>query len=193
VKKNHFLREAVTLFRRPPEESYIQELTEALGKQVPTEEVSNKLSVLVFRLGHEWMAIPTIFFKEVAHRRPVHRIPHRSEKILLGVVNLNGRLELYIALHELLQIEISGSQPLSRIPYQLDRMIAISKEGELWVFPVNEIDGIYHWNLSEMENVPITISKSTINYVKGIMNMEHKRVGLIDEELLFSSLKRSIQ
>lgn len=197
-EKEHHLSDsspytASDLFKRPAEEKYIQEWTEALGKQTFSEQSSDKLSVVVFRLGKEWLALPTIFFKEVTHRRPMHRIPHRSGKILLGIVNLNGELELYVALHELLQIEALIAPSSSLIHYQLDRMVAIIKEGERWVFPVDEMDGIYEWDLSKIENVPVTISKSSINYIKGIMKMKEKSVGLLDEELLFSSLKRSIQ
>ncbi len=97
---------ASRLLDRKPEDGYIKEWTEGLRQPYHSENAGETLSVLVFRLGKEWLALPTIFFKEVMHRRPVHRIPHRSSKILLGIVNLNGELKLYVALHELLQIEM---------------------------------------------------------------------------------------
>lgn len=179
---------AARLFERPPDEAYIQEWTEVL-KEPAADEIIETLSVLVFRLGKEWLALPTICFQEVAHRRPVHRIPHRSGNILQGLVNFNGKLELYIHLHALLQIEILNISHSNHILYQRNRMVAIIKEGELWVFPVDEVDRIYHWPLSAVEDVPATILKSTVNYVKGMMYMDDKIVGLLDEELLFSSLR----
>lgn len=181
------------LFERSPTQEYIEEWTEALMQHPSPEKFKGALSVMVFRLGREWLALPTICFKEVAHRRPVHRIPHRSDKILLGIVNLNGELKLCVAAHQLLEIEsftLPGSNSFS---YHYDRMIAIAKEGDLWVFPVDEIDGIYDWDLAVIEKVPVNLSKSTANFLKGIMKMGNKSVGLLDEELLFSSLKRSIQ
>jgi chemotaxis-related protein WspD len=185
--------EASHLFERSPDREYIREWTESLSQVVNPEQISETISVLVFRLGREWLALSTIFLKEVAHRRPVHRIPHRHSKVLQGVVNLNGELQLYIALHELLQIEMSTGPNLDPLSYQSDRMVAIIKGGELWVFPVDEVDGIYSWNLSEIENVPVNISKSTANYIKGIIKMENRSIGLLDEELLFASLNRSFQ
>ena len=71
-------------------------------------------------------------------------------------------------------------------------MVAIAKEGELWVFPVDGIEGIYNADLSLIENVPVNIKKSTVNYIKGILKMEGKAVGLLDDDLLFPSLKRSL-
>jgi chemotaxis-related protein WspD len=165
---------ASRLFQKVPDKAYIEEWTQSLSQLEFSEQVLNALSVLVFR-------------------RSVHVVPHRSGKILQGVVNLNGELELYVALHELLQIETSIAFQTSRLPYQRDRMMAIVKDGELWTFPVDEVDGIYKWNLLEIENVPVNVSKSAVNYIKGIMKMENRSIGLLDEELLFASLKRSLQ
>lgn len=149
------------------------------------------LSVVIFRLNQEWLALPTLYFKEVIQRRSVHRIPHRINKILLGVVNLNGNLQLCVNLHAFLEIESDRSSVLKHLSYQQERMIAIAKEQDLWVFSVDEIDGIYQWRLSDIEYLPIPSSLSTSAY-KGSMNMDKKKVKLLDEELLFSSLKRSI-
>jgi chemotaxis-related protein WspD len=184
---------ASRLFQKVPDKEYIEEWTQSISQPEFPEQALNVLSVLVFRLGKEWLALPTIFCKEITHRRSVHVVPHRSGKILQGVVNLKGELELYVALHELLQIETSIAFQTSRLPYQRNRMMAIIKDGEFWTFPVDEVDGIYKWNLVEIENVPVNVSKSAINYIKGIMKMENRSIGLLDEELLFASLKRSLQ
>lgn len=189
--KEHSLYEASTLFERAPSQEYIEEWTESL-LQALSETPKDILSVMVFRIGQEWLALPTVYFKEVTVRRLVHPLPHKNNKILQGVVNLNGELKLYVALDQLLEIESTAYPP--RYPYQEDRMMAIAKEGDLWVFPVDEIDGIYHWeDLSSLENVPVNVSKSKADYLKGIMKIGNKSIGLLDEELLFASLKRSVQ
>jgi chemotaxis-related protein WspD len=181
------------LFERAAPSEYIEEWTNALMQPPSSEKGEETLSYMVFRLGVEWLALPTVFFKEVTTRRSVHRIPHLGGKILQGIVNLNGELKLYVALDRLLEIKSIPSSPSSNVQYQQDRIMAIAKEGDLWVFPVDEIYGIYRWNLAHLENVPANISKSTADFLKGIMKLENKSVGLLDEELLFSSLKRSIQ
>lgn len=183
---------ADALFDKQVDKQYIEEWTRSLFDLELQEPPLNTLSVIVFRLGKEWLALATVFCKEITHRRPVHTIPHRSGKVLKGIVNLNGELQLYVALHEMMQIETSIEFNPSRLPYQRNRMMAIIKDGEQWTFPVDEVDGIYRWNLLKIENVPVTVSKSALNYIKGIMKMENKTAGLIDEELLFASLKRSL-
>lgn len=183
---------AAPLFERMPSQDYIEEWMHSLIELEIQEPPLNTLSVLIFRLGKEWLALATIYCKEITHRRPFHVIPHRTGKVLQGIVNLSGELELYVAMHELLQIETS-IEFQTGLSYQRNRMMAIIKDGEQWVFPVDEVSGIYKWNLLKIENVPINVSKSAVNYIKGIMRIEDKSVGLLDEELLFASLKRSIQ
>ena len=36
--------------------------------------------------------------------RPVHRVPHRSNSVLTGLVNLQGQVQLCISLHGLLGV-----------------------------------------------------------------------------------------
>ena len=46
--------------------------------------------------------------------RPVHRIPHRSNDVLIGLVNLRGQLQLCVSLHGLLGVEVAGASPHAR-------------------------------------------------------------------------------
>ena len=72
------------------------------------------------------------------------------------------------------------------------RMIAISKDGNQWIFPVDEVLGVFHFNLDHMKNVPVTVVKSKVNYLKGVISTRGHNIGYIDEELLFASLERSL-
>jgi chemotaxis-related protein WspD len=187
--EDHFVEK---LLQRPITKDYQEEWTDVLMKYQEMLEAEKVISVVIFRLSKEWLALPTIFFKEVIQHRPIHHIPHRTGKILLGVVNLEGVLRLCIDLQHLLQITPCFVPCSLRGFHQSDRMIAIQKEGELWVFLADEIEGIDVWDLSLIENVPINMTKSAANYLKGMMNKGNKRVGLLDEELLFYSLMRNL-
>lgn len=180
------------LFDRIPSDEYVREWTEALMKEPSPEEPKKTLSLLVFRLGEELFALKTDYVKEVAKIRAVHHIPNRSGDILLGLVNLNGELQLCVALHRFLGIAAAPAPLKDKDPHHQERMVAIAKEAELWVFPVDGIEGIFNADLSLIENVPVNIKKSAVNYIKGILKMEGKTVGLLDDELLFPSLKRSL-
>ena len=68
----------------------------------------NAISVLIFRLGEEWLAFRTQAVAEVTTPRPMHRVPHRSNQILGGLVNLQGQVQLCVSLHGLLGVAIAS-------------------------------------------------------------------------------------
>jgi chemotaxis-related protein WspD len=184
------------LLERQAEESYTEEWTDLLAKQKIEEEVTTETSIVIFRLVNEWLAISTAIFSEVAQVRTLHRIPHRKESILLGMVNLRGQLTLCVNMQNLLEIESPATSESYKKPQLGDtaykRMLAIQQEQENWIFPVDEVYGIFHCEVSRLENVPVTIAKSTANYLKGVISWNNRSVGYLDEGLLFYSLRRSI-
>ena len=63
------------------------------------------VSFLIFRLGEEGLAFRTRTVAEVTTPRPVHRVPHRSNRVFVGLVNLQGRAELCVSMHGLLGVD----------------------------------------------------------------------------------------
>jgi chemotaxis-related protein WspD len=57
---------------------------------------SESTSMLVFRLGREWLALPATSLVEVTALRPLHRVPHRTSGVLEGLVNIRGQLQLCV-------------------------------------------------------------------------------------------------
>ena len=55
------------------------------------EEVVTR-SLLMFRLGEEWLGIATRCLVEVAPLQPIHSLPHQRSRALLGVANVRGAL-----------------------------------------------------------------------------------------------------
>lgn len=180
------------LLERIPDESYILEWSELLQEQKNKTERKDEKSIVVFRLGREWLGMATTIFHEVAERRMVHKIPHRSGNILMGMTNLRGQLRICVNMHNLLEIEGAqqGNIQSSSVIYR--RMLAIQCNDEFWIFPVDEVFGIHRFDPLKMENVPVTVSKSTANYIKGMITWDNMNIGILDEELLLYSLKRSL-
>ena len=175
------------LLERPPEASYLQEWADLLAKQKPIHEEKVLNSVVIFRLAKEWLAFSTVLFSEVTTNRDVHKIPHASSSVLLGAVNLGGQLIPCVSMHRVLEIEPNGDSSATK------RMLAIQNNDEKWIFPVDDVFGLFHCDLSRLENVPVTVSKSTANYMRGVFPWMDRSVGFLDEELLFYSLRRSLQ
>jgi chemotaxis-related protein WspD len=178
------------LLDRPLEQEHIEEWTQLLAKPVEAPKEIHEMAVVIFRLGNELLALPTNVFVEVAESRKVHKIPHRSNSILMGMVNVNGQLQLCIALHKLLQIELDPM--CSTGPLHPLRMLLIQKNGEKWIFPCNEVFGIHYCDSIHLSNVPITVAKSSANFLRGVINWNERAVGFLDEELLFYHLNKEL-
>ena len=147
--------------------------------------------MLVFRLGDEWLSLPTSIFREVSAMRPVHRIPHRTNQIVCGLANVRGELLVYISLGRLLGIKKGKRYALDSIKGSFsERLLVIENEGQRFVFPVSEIYGIHRYRAGDLFEAPTTIANASASYIKGIFTLEHRHVGRLDEEVLFQALAR---
>lgn len=191
MSDNNF-KAATRLLETQADPVYLNEWLAILAQ--PNEEFEDLAEepVVVFRLHGEWLALSAYNFKEIIPYKKVHGIPHRSNKTILGFVNIRGQLSLCISMHHLLgasQCVIPAHAPQHK--EKLLRMACIHTGEQKWVFPADEIYGIYRLNCEQKYNVPITVSKSTANYLEGMFQIEDKIVGLINKEVLFESLMRN--
>lgn len=187
-----FSREGRTLFDRPPPDDYIEEWKAQLAKTKPVE-TGDAVSAIAFRLGREWVALKSAFLEEIVAVRDIHTIPHRTNAILLGMVNVRGELLLCASISQVLRLEEheeSSEKEHGRAVFR--RMVVASHSGDRWVFPVDEVDRIRRISASSLEPVPVTIARAATAFSQGIFIIDDRRIALLDEELLFSALRRSL-
>lgn len=176
---------ASLLLNRPTEGAYIEEWTRLLAASRTETPIQNNLSLVVFRLGKEWMALSTLVFLEITENKLVRGIPHRMGDVLKGLINLRGQLCLCVDLPKLLEIE-----PYKESSAHSQRVVAIGLNKQRWVFLTDEILGIFSCDMDSLKNIPVTVAKSTANYFKGTVVLEGRHVSVLDEELLFYSLEK---
>lgn len=160
----------------------------AAPKTVETDRTSHP--VLIFRLGIEWLALPTTIVREVADCRPVHKVPHRSG-VLRGLVNLNGRLEPCVSLHALLGVEPDPA-PASKSQRTRPRLLLIGEEGQSFAFQADEVLGTHRYPPGKLRDIPATLAHSLARYSRGLIGMQQRTVGCLDEGLLFPALERTL-
>ena len=149
-----------------------------------------KASALLFRIGNEWLALPTRAFEEVAERRPIHSLPHRRQGMVLGLANIRGELVVCVSLGRLLGIEKSGTRRTPRTIY--DRLLVANWDGQRLAFPVEEVHGICRFEPHQLKSTPATVSLSNQTCSRGILQWQERAVGYLDAEVLFSTLNRSL-
>lgn len=189
-----------TLFDREPPGHFVDEWTRALAED-HSRDAGEIEPVVIFRVGEEWLAIDARTAVEVNEWRVVHRIPHRSDRLLLGLVNVRGELHLGISLRELLGIDAAQPDAVrlaakesgsAYAAVEQRRLLVVERGACRWVFQVDEVVGVRHVPVVELVNVPTTVAKGTTQASRAVFPFEHRRVGLLNEDRIFDMLQRRI-
>ena len=186
-----FSRAGRRLLESDAPEGYLEQWSQLLAQEQRELERDTQ-SVILFRLGDEWMGISVTLLDEVVPMKTVHRVPHRNNPVLKGLINVRGELQICVSLGSLMKItkgDISGTDIVKGI---YERMIVISYDGSRYVFPVSEIKGVHRYREADLKHAPATAVNCAANYLKGMLVVEEKHVGLIDHELLFPALEKGI-
>lgn len=179
-----------SLLEREIPADYLLDWASSLTEE-KTEPTAGTLSVVIFRLGREWLALSALLFQEVTPLSPVRTLPHRTNQIFRGLVNIRGELQLCISLRDLLGIEqVTAPSTDSHVAYR--RMVVVQKQKSSWVFPVDEVYGVQSIRPDEIGNLPATLSNAKDTYTKGIINWHNHSVSYLDDELLFYTLNRRV-
>jgi len=149
-----------------------------------------KTSALLFRLGAEWLALPTSAFQEIAEHRVLHSLPHRRLGIVLGLVNVRGELLLCASLARLLGLE--PAPPAKRLRTSFDRLLVADWEGQRFTFPVDEVHGVHRFHQADLREPPATVARSSLACARGVFPWRNLAVGMLDADAVFAALNRNL-
>jgi chemotaxis-related protein WspD len=124
------------LDREPPGE-YIEELTKMIARPEIKQDGLQK-TVMVFRLGSEWLALPSGLFVELTRPGPIRRVPHRSNSVFLGLVSIRGDIQMCFSVGGLLGVQAAEADKATPAAGILRRFCVVGKHSQRWVFPVDE-------------------------------------------------------
>lgn len=189
------------LLQRPAPNGYLDEWTKLLARESlpsdrlpsvartedsPTEE---SVSLTIFRIGQEWLALPVWVIKEATQICPIHTLPHRTSHVFLGIVNIRGEILMCISLGDLLGLSSRDAPNDSNHPSRgYQRTIVLEIQENRWAFPVDEISSIQRFSSHEMKDPPVVVSKTPDTYTKKIITWQGRRINYIDYELMFYEL-----
>lgn len=161
-------------------------------------------SFLVFRIGDEWLALPTPIFKRIVQTRPIHTLPHRQHRAVLGVVNVQGELLVCLSLAHLLGFDAGGAVQDARdardrrngrddrARQDLPRLLVVSRGEEHAVLPVDQVDGVHRIAIDSFCPPPATLSQAAAAHTRAVAPRHGMSVGLLDAGALFDTLNRSL-
>ncbi len=176
-----------SLLERPMTDEYLGYWTDLMAGE-KEEKREEAVTLLLFRLGEEWFALPAALFREMTTPRRIQRIPHRSSESMLGITSIHGQLHLTFSLFRLLGLtenkeEASKSRKLARFGL-------IDHGGESWVFPMDEVAGVQPVETRLFEPPPVTLVRSAGAFTKSVFPFRDTHVALLDEGLMFYQLKK---
>ncbi len=180
---------ALRLLDRESPEDYVREWTERIAQEKQTVETGT-VSVAIFRIGIEWLALPTRIFQEVAEQCPVHSLPHRTSAAVVGLANVRGELLVCVSLGAVLGLTgESGEKTTARI---FKRLLVTNRDGSRLVFPVDEVFGLHRYHPRELKAAPATLAQGKVSFTIGMIQWRDKTFGCLDDELLFYALNKSL-
>lgn len=188
-----------TLFQREAPAGYLEEWTKLLAQPLTEEVIKSNVSqkanrskesatsVIIFRLKEEWFALPVDIIKEITQVFPIHTLPHRSNQILKGIVNIRGEIITCISLSNLLKLTKYKLNNKNNL-FKISRMIVLEIQDNRWVFKVDEIDSVNRLAPNQIQNSPTALLKKSNTYTKKIIPWNNKKINYLDSDLLFYEL-----
>jgi chemotaxis-related protein WspD len=151
----------------------------------PPDEDSVGRSMLLFRLGEEWLALACACLAEIAPLQSVHSLPHQRSGVLQGVANVRGALVPSLSLAGLLGVEVLPAQ--ERMGRVMPRMLILAAEGGPVVMSVDEIDGIHR-----LDPARLVDGQDAAHFTAAVLQWRGRSVRVLDEQHVLSAVKRSL-
>jgi chemotaxis-related protein WspD len=163
----------------------------ALYDQDKDTEAQVTRSMIVFRLGDEWLALATRTLVEVSPLAPIHSLPHQRSRALLGVANVRGALVPCVSLTELLGLDAATGKASGRV---VPRLLILAAPGGNVVAPVDEVLGIQAFPEQELDAASASQAGSAASgkFTRGVLQWQRRSVRLLDEDLLLHAVMRSL-
>lgn len=178
-----------TLLHTHPPEGYRSEWTKILAAEKKISPIKVK-AAFVFRTGNDWLALPSHMIQEIVNMGQIHTIPNTTSKVLRGLVNIHGQLQICVSIGRILGIEKRQRTAEELDPDYIspERLVVVLQDNHLVAFPVSEVQGIIHYTTDMVKEPPVTISGSKAVYTKGILQLGGKDIGLLKNKPLFKTL-----
>ena len=169
--------------------SFEQEHVEQYATRVDERKVATR-SLMIFRLGDEWLGLATRCLDEVAPMQPIHSLPHQRSRALQGVANVRGALVPCLSLIELLGLDpsLAGTPSLRVMP----RMLIMAAHGGPVVLPVDEVDGIHNIEERVLNAASASGEHASAKYTRGVLQWKTRSLRWLDEEQLLGAISRSL-
>jgi len=177
------------LLNRPHPEGYRSELTRRIAEAGHEKQV-DEFTSLIFRVGAEWLALPSERIREIAVLNTLHTLPHRHNA-LLGLANVRGELLICVDLAIFLESSAIDVATKDKNTPHGQLLVVVTDQGPL-AFPVDEVHGFHRYQEVELRELPATLAGATNTYTYNILPWQGHSVGCLDAQALFRAINQSL-
>jgi chemotaxis-related protein WspD len=112
--------------------------------------------------------------------------------VVQGLVNIRGQLLVCVSLAELLGLENSAEPKKQKSHGASQRLLVTSHKSGGVVFSTQEVHVGHRYHPDELKPLPATVSLAASRHAIGLLAWRDHNVGVLDDELLFYTLNRSL-
>ncbi len=126
---------------------------------------------MIFRIGNEWLALPTHLFVSVAEKTTAHKLPHRVQRS--GIARYRQRRRAAVSLHVARGIAAyrcparTGQRSRHHVVYP--RLLLVSLAKQVFALPVDDLQGISRYAADTLQAPPATVNKGLVRYLTGVL------------------------
>ena len=166
---------------RPLDAADLDSATEHYAKRREAEDTRLE-SLVVFRLGGEWLGLPTSLLDRVADVPAVHTLPHRRSGATAGLVNVGGDLVVHVSLAGLLGIAAAPASDVAGDARRrvVQRLLVLTDVRGKLATTVDEVLGIHHHDDTLLRPVPPTLARAASSYTRAMLIVDGHMVGCLD-------------
>jgi len=164
------------LLARPLTDAELDRATAALAAPIAGRG-GTATSVLVIRAGGELLALPSTETAKVVRTGRVHRVPHRSNDVFLGITNHDGEILLCASLEHAL-----GLTPATAAERPATVVIGVARDR--WAFRVDGVLGVADVPASAMREPPMTVSAARNGCVRSLARLPEGEASVLDTRAL---------
>ncbi len=176
----------------------LQEATARVSRAIAPPERQVE-SLLLFLLRKETFAIPVTSVQCVTRPASVHRIPHRSNKIIRGMCNVDGELLLCVDLASLLDIgakqlgeESSSDAHAGDQDDDARRMIVMGEASGPWVTEIDALSGVIRTDPANYRPPPITVEHALSRFTSWLVPCGDGHAALLDVQRLLAGFEAAL-
>lgn len=139
----------------------------------------------VFKLHHEWYAIPLDVVKEIVRFRPFTRIP-RAPSEILGVMNLRGQMIPIINSYARLHLPSPDVWTLKH------RVIMVRDKDDTMGFVIENVANVTYIEDDALKPAPMHIAREKSHLIKNVFHFNQYVVSVIDLNEFFNLETESV-